>query len=268
MMISEKNRLISAFTILSAIVLIMVIGCGGEKTESAPQYEGWGKYSYKHFVFHYPEGSYWGRNIDRLSSAYERYLEEDCAFLGIPFPTDTIQFYIHNNDVEMEKATGHSEPFHIKNQIHWNRVPPFGTPLSAYMADNMGMRKPDYDFLYDGLITLLDYSGSDYHHNTASLIELNVYIPLDTLINNESYSRQDKRHREWEGASLVGYFTYNYGIARFKMLWQSTASFDDAIKEIFDLDRKTLEEQWLGFAQVRYKGIHKETIYQDSSKTE
>ena len=33
------------------------------------------------------------------------------------------------------------------------------------------------------------------------------YIPLDSLIDNEAYARQDKRHREWEGASLIAFIT-------------------------------------------------------------
>ncbi len=268
-MTKSRNLAITVSTALVAtILMVMFIGCGGEKTETAPQYEGWGKYSYKHFVFHYPEGSYWGRNIDRLSGAYERYLQEDCAFLAMAFPKDTIHFYIHNNDVELAQLTGHSGPYHTQNQIHWNRVPPFGTPLAEYLVDNMGLRRTDYDFLRDGLVALRDYSGSDYHHNAASLIELKQFIPLDSLINNESYARQESRPRQWEAASLVGYLTYNFGINRFKMLWQTTASFDKAVQELFDMDMKTLEEQWLGFAQARYKGIHKETIYQDSSKIE
>jgi len=249
-------------------VFIIIAGCGGEKVEPLPDYEGWGKYSYQHFVFHYPEGSYWGRNIDRLSQAYEKYLQEDCTFLGLPLPKDTIHFFIHNNDKEMEELTGHNKTFITGNQIHWDRIPPFGTPLAIYLVDNMGIRRTDYDFLYDGLITLRDYSGSDYHHNTASLQELKRFIPLDSLIDNERYSRQNKRDREWEAASFIAFITYNFGINRFKMLWQSTASFETAIKELFGVDMKTFEEKWVEFALVRYQGIHRETIYTDSSKTE
>jgi len=268
-MISCVKILKYTAAILAAGIMLMVgFGCGGEKEEPLPQYEGWGKYSYRHFVFHYPEGSYWGRNIERLSNAYEKYLQENCHFLGIPLPEDTIHFYVHNNIEQLTELTGRTEAFHTKNQIHWDRIPPFGTPLARYLVDNMGVRKTDFDFLYDGLVTLRDYSGSDYHHNAASLLELQRFIPLDSLIDNEAYSRQEKRHREWEGASFVAFITYNFGINRFMMLWQSTGSFETAIQELFGVDMKTFEEKWIEFALVRFEGIHKETIYRDSSNTE
>ena len=41
------------------------------------------------------------------------------------------------------------------------------------------IRIGDYRVLYDGLATLLDYSGYDYHHNTYSLVELGRFIPLE-----------------------------------------------------------------------------------------
>ena len=268
MTVYYKLLRISVAAIAACVLLLAGIGCGGDAGESLPEYEGWGKYSYRHFVFHYPEGSYWGRNIERLSQAHEKYLQENCEFLGLSLPEDTIHFYIHNNADEMEKVTGHTESFNTGNQIHWDRVPPFGTPLARYLVDNMGIRRTDYDFLYYGLIALRDYSGSDYHHNSASLLELKRFIPLDSLIDNEAYARQNNRHREWEGASLIAFITYNFGINRFKMLWQSTADFEKSIEEQFGVDMKTFEEKWVQFALVRYKGMTKETIYRDSSKTE
>jgi hypothetical protein len=246
-------------------VLLGVSGCSKKKADELPHYEGWQTYSYKHFVFHYPADCYWGRKMDDFSGAYERYLTEDCDYLAIEIPKDTIHFYIHNNPEEGKKETGRDLPYFTENQIHWERQTPFGLELARYLINKMDIRMTDYRFLYDGLATLLDYSGADHHHNTYSLIDLKFYIPLDSLINNESYARQDSIYRGWEGASLVGFITYNFGINRFKMLWQSTASFDKSVKELFGMDLKTFEDNWLNFAKRSYKGVQWKEVPLDSA---
>ena len=78
-------KYVNGISILLLLVIGLVIaGCSsGDKSEVIPSYEGWEKYSYKHFIYHYPPNSFWGRNMDRFSAAYEKYLAEDCDFLGI-----------------------------------------------------------------------------------------------------------------------------------------------------------------------------------------
>ncbi|UCD95399.1 MAG: hypothetical protein JSU69_04950, partial [Candidatus Zixiibacteriota bacterium] len=220
----------------------------------------------------------------------ERYLQENCEFLGIEIPEetiikfdtvligdsmivqpvdtiyvfDTIHFYIHNNSRDGKRLTGRDLPFHTQRQIHWDRVPPFGLALARFLIDKMQIRRTDYDFLYDGLATLRDYSGENYHHKTMARVELKRFIPLDSLIDNESYARQHERHRVEEAASLVAYITYNFGINRFKMLWQSAASFERSVKELFNMDLAAFEDNWLAFAQLHYEGIREKTVITDT----
>jgi hypothetical protein len=247
-------------------------GCAStEKKTEIPQYKGWEKYSYGHFVYHYPEGHYWGRNVDRLATAFERYLAENCEFLAMEIPPDTIHFFMHKSWEKGRELTGRDLPFHIDNQIHWGRNTPFGLQLARYLIDRWGIRRTDFDFLYDGLASLRDYSGLDYHHQTAALLQMKKYIPLDSLCNNETYARLKQpventpklgdstavdpmisSYCRWQAASFVAFITYNYGINRFKILWQSNTSFERAIKEIFDMDMRTFEDKWLAFAMLRY----------------
>ncbi|MFH2034810.1 MAG: hypothetical protein ABIJ45_00265 [Candidatus Zixiibacteriota bacterium] len=248
------------------LLIALIIGCTAEKKETLPQYEGWGTYTYRHFIYHFPENSYWARNMDKFSAGYEKYLAEDCEFLAIDMPTDTIHFYIHNNPEDGKKLTGRDLPFHTDNQIHWERQSPFGLELAKFLIDKMDIRKTDYQVLYDGLATLRDYSGRDFHHNTAAYLEIGRFIPLDTLIDNNAYARANKNQREGEAASLVAFITYNWGINRFKMLWQSTNTFEQSTRELFEYDLKTFEDKWLEFAMARFQGITKDTVYQDSSR--
>jgi hypothetical protein len=250
---------------LLAGLFALPFGCSKKKVETIPEYPGWQTYSYKHFVFHYPADCYWGKKIDELSNSYERFLAEDCEYLEIFVPEDTIHFYIHNNAVEGKKLTGRDLPFSTDNQIHWDRVSPFGLELARYLVRKMPVRMTDHKVLYDGLVTLLDYSGYDYHHNAYSLIEMKQFIPLDSLINNESYARADSTYRAWEAASLVGFITYNFGFNRFMMLWQSTASFPESIKQFFNADMKKFEDGWVKFAMVYYEGIDVNEIKFDST---
>jgi hypothetical protein len=244
------------FVVILMILMGMLSGCSEkEKKVELPQYPGWKSYSYKHFVYHYPEDSYWGKNIDQFSSGYEKFLKEDCEFLAMELPTDAIHFYIHNNPEEGLKLTGQALPFHTEKQIHWDRRSAWGLELARFLIDRMDVRMTDFRFLRDGLATLLDYSGADYHHNMMSLIEIKQYIPLDSLINNESYLRADNTYREWEAASFVAFATYNFGINRFKILWQSASSFEESIKQIFGVDMAKFETGWHIFAKPFYQGI-------------
>jgi hypothetical protein len=251
---------------IPAALLFLTGGCSQKRAETIPDYPGWEKYSYKHFVFHFPKDCFWGKKMDEFSPAYERFLKEDCDFLAIEIPTDTIHFYIHNNPEDGFKLTGRKVPFHTERQIHWDRRTPWGLELARFLIDKMDVRMTDYRFLYDGLSALLDYSGYDYHHNAMSLLEIKRYIPLDSLIDNDSYMRADSLYREWEAASIVGFITYNFGVNRFKMLWQSAATFEESVKQLFGVDLRKFESGWHAFAKQYYKGINIDTTKMEPDK--
>jgi len=268
-----RNRIYCYMPILIITsVIICFSGCEEKKPELPPKYEGWESYSYKHFVYHFHPDNFWGRNIDRFSTAFERYLEEDCEFLAMEIPTDTIHFYIHTDMNSGVELTGRDLPYHTDNQIHWGRQSPFGLELARYLINKIDMRMTDYKVLYDGLATLLDYSNKDYHRQTASLTELKRYIPLDTLIDNDAYGRANERERVWEAASLVAYIKYHYGINRFKLLWQSTSSFEQSVQDLFQVDMLTFEKEWNEFTRQYFDGLNiqdipvKEVLGQDSTK--
>jgi len=263
-MITEK-KILSVILLFVAIIFLSA-GCAKKEVKQGlPQYPDWLTYSYKHFVFHYPPDCYWGKRMEQFSNAFERYLTEDCEFLAMEIPPDTIHFYIHDNPESGKILTGRDLPFSTENQIHWDRHTPFGLELARYLIKKMNVRMTDFKVLYEGLATLLDYSGGDYHHNTYSLFATKMYIPLDSLFNNDSYDRTDSFHRAWEGASLVGFITYNFGINRFIMLWQSTAGFSESVKQLFGTDMKKFEEGWLKFAETYYQGIETKQYLPDST---
>ncbi len=275
-LINIKSRRMGVLPLAAGIFIALILfgllcafaGCSREKEETIPYYNGWLTYSYKHFVFHYPEDCYWGKRMEEFSNAYERYLVDDCEFLAIEIPVDTIHFYVHDSPEEGKKLTGRELPFHTEHQIHWGRRSPFGLELARFLIDKMGIRRTDFDFLYDGLAALRDYSNENYHHNTIARLKLGKLIPLDTLINNESYARADPTWRTDESASIVAFITYNYGINRFKMLWQSAASFEFSVKELFDMDMKSFEDAWLKFAENYFEGFPGDKTVEDSLKTE
>jgi hypothetical protein len=263
--IFRAGKLSPGGIIITLGIIMSFIGCAKKESGELLDYPGWQKYTYRHFVFNFPEGSYWGRNIDRFANAYERYLIEDCEFMAIELPTDTIHFYIHESPEKGAELTGRELPFHTENQIHWGRQSPFGLELARFLIDKMGIRKTDFDFLYAGLATLRDYSGRNFHHNTILYVEAGQYIRLDTLIDNDSFARAYFRRAEAEAASLVAFITYNWGINRFKMLWQSAATFEESVKELFDMDLETFEDMWLQFARLHSEKVPGETVPEDDT---
>ena len=51
------------------------------------------------------------------------------------------------------------------------------------------------------------------------------------------------------------------------MLWQSAASFELSVKELFEMDLKAFEDAWLEFAMLHFEGFPADRV-KDSSKTE
>jgi|GEM_PF-1281876 hypothetical protein len=248
------------------LICVALLGCGKKKDEPLPVYEGWEKYTYRHFVYHYERGEYWGRNIDRFANFNERYLLENCEFLAIDIPTDTIHYYIHMDSANAAALLGHEIPYVTSNQIHWGRPVPLGVPIIAYLIPKMKLRATDFRVLHDGLIALRDYSGHDYHDLTGMLHKIGQYIPLDSMFNNEAFLRRHILYRRQEAASLVAYITYTYGINRFKMLWQSAADYKKSIEELFRTDFSKFEADWETFVKERFTGftIQKDTLIDDS----
>ena len=263
-MIKNIGRYIAVISGLMGVLTFW--GCGKEKSEPLPSYQGWEQYTYKHFVYHFLPTEFWGRNIDRFSNFNERYIQENCEFLAIEVPTDTIHYYIHTDSTLAAGALGKEIPYVTSNQIHWGRPVPLGVPIITYLIPKMNIRPTDFRVLNDGLITLRDYSGNDYHDQTGMLHNIGQYIPLDTMFNNEAYLRTNILYRRQESASLVAYITYTYGINRFKMLWQSAADYKKSIEELFRTDYAQFESDWEAFVMERFKGftVQKDTLVGDS----
>jgi hypothetical protein len=243
------------------LLIIALAGCSGdggkESAESGkttlPHYHNWTTYTYRNFIYHYAADAYWRKDMPSLTDAFERVLIDDCGFLGIPLPEEEIHVFIYADPTEAEDLIDKELPYVVDNQIHWERMTtPYGRGVMMYILDNWELGKPVYQFLYDGLVTLRDYSKRNYHIWTGRFIDEGRYIPVDTLMNAESYNRRQVQIREWEAASLVAFITLNYGVDRFKILWQSEGDIDDISKELFGMDIKSFELYWNEYALTQF----------------
>lgn len=264
-------RKFSVLIFMISFAMLLAIACGDKETagrENAaadltvpPQYDGWIADTTVHFIMHYPGDVVWLDQTAEISAFFERMLKEDCFYLSLPLPESTIHVYTYNSPNQAAELTGREVPFIVAHQIHWDKVlTPIGAGLMMYLIENSGRGKPGFDFLYDGLLTLRDYSKNNYHHLTGVLIQMELYIPLDSLGDNEAYRRQDDRSRSHEAASLVAFLTYVYGVEVLPAIWTAGTSLREVVTTTLESDFDTLEETWKKFALERCRGAVVDTI--------
>jgi hypothetical protein len=251
---SHKQRKFKSSVIVAglgtlALLAFLLIGCGGgdEKIDSST-YKDWKTYSYGKFTFHYPPGSVWTNKLDGFAQGYNRFVDEICKVLEMPVPEETIDFYIYDSDEHAEELTGRKTPFMTENAIHWSVSTPYAYQLTKFLLHKKGVEPSDFTVLNEGIAYLLDFSSINYHDKTIRIFNSDSLVTLEALGENDVFDTLSMKFKRPESASLCGFITYNYGIQRFLMLWESSVGWQRSIETIFQLPLDEFQTKWIAFA--------------------
>ncbi len=248
--------------VLGAILLAILMGCEGKKSEptpiAAPKYVDWTKYTYRTFTYHFRKDASWRTDMEQYAQAFEKALDSHCEFLGTERPEGPIEVYIYNTPSEAREILGREVPCIVGDTIHWDRLlTPHGAVIMMYLLNDWPPGPTNHEFLYEGLVTLRDYSRRNFHQLAGMFLEEGRLIPIDSLGDSAAYLGHEKQVRSWQAASLVGFITLNFGVDRFKELWISTEPIDRAIKRILGLDTRQLENYWKDYIRREYQNSPK-----------
>jgi hypothetical protein len=149
--------------------------------------------------------------------------------------------------------TGTGFPFATRDAIHYWIPSFYGTTLMQYLIPRWQPIEPRHMFLKHGLISLLDFSGQNYHQFTLNYIEDTTFIPLEKLAVDTTVNSNSERKQSGEAASLVDYLVFNFGIGKLGELYRSVLPFDSAVAQIYGMNVSEMQDHWLEFAHEAVK---------------
>ncbi len=244
------------FTVLFAVVFLS--GCGGDRKQDrdvgrsgAAAYEDWQTYTYQNVKFIYPPEYPLESTLGEQARQYVAATERGSRFFEIDVPQDTLVVYFYTGYGQGRELTGREYPYCDSTGIHFWLPSYPGVTLMQWLLPHWQTGEPRYEFLKHGLISLLDYSGQNYHVATMNYVSDGSFIPLAELAADTAVDSDIERHQSALSASFVDYISYYYGIEALKVLYRSQTAFEDAVEGIFMMPVDSLESHWLSFAQQR-----------------
>ena len=240
--------------IVTALFLLSLGGCA-KKNEietrllDDPKYENWEFFTYKNIkIFHQPDHL----QQERFPDIAEKYLFSIRTIqniLKLPPFTDTLYVVYYTGFGQGREMTGREYPFTENGVIYFWQPSYLGPTLVRYFLPRWAPEEPKHLFLKHGLISLLDFSGQDYHEFTRRFIENGKFEPLaelavDTVINSDL-----ERNQSGEAASFVAFILANYGEEKLRLMYKSVMPFDRTVRDMFLMPVDTLQERWLEFVE-------------------
>ncbi len=252
------------FTLLFVVLIISavcLVGCGEEQVESEvagdttgvvdsaySQYGDWIDYTYQHIRLHYPPAHPRESLIHDVAVSFEAALDRDSRFLGVLKPTEPIDIYYYTGFGQGRQYTGRQYPFVTDTAIHYWHPSFYGPVIARYMLRSYSEVEPRHEFIRQGIIALLDFSGQNYHQMTLDLIEKGEFIPLDSLARDTSTNVDKERKQSAEAASFVDFLVYSAGPEALKGMYETQLSFDSAVKAMFRISVDSVQTLWLKVA--------------------
>lgn len=213
-------------------------------------YEDWLEYNYLNITIMYPADHAFASSMDEMARGYDAAIRRNIVFLGLDEFTDPLLVYYYVNNTAGFNSTGSHYPFATKEAVHFWQLYFYGPSLMEYMLYYWQDSEPEYRFLKEGIMAILDYSGNNYHEYTKKYILDSTVIGLDSLggipISGPLLRGADKAC----SASFVDFVAYYFGSGTLKQLYTASGSFETNVEEIFNMSPDSLETLWLGFVDV------------------
>lgn len=249
--------------IVSLFALIFAASCSdkkvGETKQEAPEQLAapdslgiraadfiWGVQKHPMVAFYFqPTDSLRQFAPDLLKKALEIY-EFNCQMLMWKAP-EPVDFYCYSSPAELERYTSRREAFSVGNKIYYGFGPPYGRPFTEFVMSKLPEGPSRYMFFREGIPTLLDYSGRNYHHTANDFLVQGTIDPVEVLTTEAKFLELRPGMRAIESASLAGFIMWQWGAPKFMELYHSEDDFPDALEKVLGLNVGQLEDEWHKF---------------------
>ncbi|MCK4657601.1 MAG: hypothetical protein KAT85_11235 [candidate division Zixibacteria bacterium] len=223
--ILTQRLLIPGTIILLVSLLALSVGCGkdketeegtdtssvGERVEVSREYfANWLRHSSKVFELRYPQNEELHGRIEGIGQKLDTIVVFNAMYFS-QRPPDKIYVMMFPNKFEAEEVLGREVPFVSGDTIFYEMFAPLGTGITELMLNRVNPGGSKFAFVNEGLPTLLDFSGEDYHEKALGFIESGEAIPVADMVDNDKYTRMPRQLRREQAASFLGFLSYNYG---------------------------------------------------------
>ncbi|MEA1981864.1 MAG: hypothetical protein U9N54_12975 [candidate division Zixibacteria bacterium] len=265
-----RNKLILILFLISGFIL----SCGtkdGDKSENnlktdtakekniATQiksndtsYENWISYTYEDIIILYSSENVFVDNLEGMAKGFMKFRKQVCDYFSIQIPKDTITIYYYTGYGQLEKYTGINYPLVDGNKIHYSMPFNLGASMTEYVLYNWHPIEPKFNFIKQGIMTLFDFSGQDYHEMTLNFIDEKKLLSLEELVADTTINMFYEKYQSAEAASFVAFVLENYHLEALEKLYLSEDSFPKAVNEIFKTNVDVLQNRWLEFTEKAY----------------
>ena len=259
-----------------AIMLIVLIlaGCSDKKSEGSSgdviptgtasshiyqnlaAYKGWQIFRQNNVVIIYPPDHLHQARFSELTKVFSALSRRASEFLRIA-PPDSLIFYFYTGTGHAHDVTGQSIPYSDGTAIHFWLPSFYGPPLVKHLLHKWENEFPKHEFLWHGIVALLDGSQQNYHQFTLEHIDSGIFVPLRELSVDTTIDVNSERPQSAEAASLVDYLVYVYGIEKVRELYLSDGDIYADFKKVFNLPVDKIEKRWLEFIETFIAGAKK-----------
>ncbi len=252
------KRLFLTLILISAIF----ISCGQKDTapkenitsidEVTEGYQNWLNYTYENVVIRYPEDLAFKDQLYPIITGFIKYRKQVCDLFQINYPTDTVTIYYHNGFKQLEELTGSMYPTVDSNNIYYSMPYNLGAPMMDYLLTLWHPEGTRHKFLKEGIMTMFDFSGQDYHGMTLNYRDDDKLVSLTYLSEDTTINVYAEKYFSAEAASFIAFVIDTYGMVGLEKLYVSKQPFDKAVFGLFKIKSPQLQERWLKFAEEMY----------------
>jgi hypothetical protein len=159
-------------------------------------------------------------------------------------PPEKIYMMMFPDKFEAERLLGRELPFASGDTVFYEIFAPLGQGIAELMLNRAAPGGCKFDFVNEGIPTLLDFSGVDYHERAIELFEDGKGYPMSELVDNEAYAKMPRDIRRQQAASFLGFLSYVYGPQPILGLLKQSISANGILTVTTKKNLEALEFEW------------------------
>lgn len=187
--------------------------------------------------------------LPSIAQGYYTVMTNDCRFLGVAVPRDTIVVLFYTGPGQAWDITGMNHSFYLGDTLHTWPPEKFGTPMIKYLLPRWESGEPKHQFLKHGIYALLDHSGDNYHEHSLANIRNGRLNSLSALAASSGVNSDFERQESGMAASFVDFLVYRYGIDKLRALYRSQEPFDQAVEKVMGFPVTDLQSEWFALLE-------------------